>query len=392
MATDPFITDCVAFIGRHRSTIARTLSRMVAIRSHSGEERPLARFIISLVRRDKQLFPGTADVSIVRGNVIIRIGHKRAPILFDAHLDTVPVADPDHWRHPPFAGHIAGGAVHGRGSCDDKASVTAMLFAAAFLHQHIRAAAAGREHCAATFSFSVNEEVSLGGVRDVLRVVSPRAVVIGEPSNLRVVRGHKGKWAFRAVFSGRSAHASVPERGDNAIYRAQQLVNAVQRAAMHARPVPPLGRPVCSVTGIESQSNSVNTIPSRCTVTVDYRSVVGETERSVRARLLAGVPASRCRIEPLHPFLPAWVLEKHHPLLVAALAARRAVGDRSPAVRWPFCTNGSITMGMHGIPTIGFGPGDPMRAHTTDESVPLREVEEAAVGYALLARNAAHVL
>jgi len=392
MATDPFTTDCIAFIERHRSTIARTLSHMVAIRSLSGAERPLARYIVSLIRRDKRLFPGTVNVSIVRSNVIIRIGRTRTPVLFDAHLDTVPVADPDTWRHPPFSGRITGGTVYGRGSCDDKASVTAILFAAAFLHRHIRTAAACREQCAATFSFSINEEVALGGVRDVLRAVSPRAVVIGEPSNLRVVRGHKGKWAFRAVFNGRSAHASVPERGDNAIYRAQRLVDAVQRAATQARPVPPLGRPVCSVTGIESQSNSVNTIPARCTVTVDYRSVPGETERSVRARLLAGIAASRCRIEPLHPFLPAWVLDDDHPLLAAALAAGRIVGDRSPAVLWPFCTNGSLTMGVHGIPTIGFGPGDPMRAHTTDESVPLRAVEQAAVRYALLARNAASAL
>ena len=162
---------------------------------------------------------------------------------------------------------------------------------------------------------------------------------------------------------------------------------------MHARPVPPLGRPVCSVTGIESQSNSINTIPAHCTVTVDYRSVVGETERSVRTRLLAGTSAAHCRIEPLHPFLPAWVLEDDHPLLRAALAASQAVtGRRSSAVLWPFCTNGSLTMGVRGIPTIGFGPGDPLRAHTTDESVPLRQVEEAAAWYALLARNAADAL
>jgi len=201
---------------------------------------------------------------------------------------------------------------------------------------------------------------------------------------------------------GRSAHAANPEMGENAIYSAARLVFGLELLAGQLGSDPFLGRGTLAVTEIRSHSSSRNAVPDRCEMVIDRRLTLGETEalaisevrrviarEGVRADVRVAEYSSSsytghpCRARSV--YLP-WVIEEDHPLVKAlARAARTQLGQRPRVGYWTFSTEGAYTAGVAGIPTVGFGPGDPRQAHTADESIHLDDVWAAAEVYARLA-------
>lgn len=333
------------------------------------------------------------------GNVIGWIGPRREPVLMlSGHMDTVGVGDPQAWSHTPFAAEVVNGTLYGVGSCDMKGGLAAMLYGAGLLrHVSLKgsvvvACVVQGELCEGTGSRVLIEEE---GIR-------PDWVVLGEPTNLAIGRGQRGRLEMHVTTYGRPAHSAFPNLGENAIYTAARLVFGLELLAGQLGNDDFLGPGTLAVTGISSSASGRNVVPERCEVLVDRRLTLGENETKALAevqRIITreGIPAevkvSECHITSYTGYTshsrisyPVWVTAEDHPLVVAAANAVRAQLKRRPVVGYsPLSTGGVYTAGVAGISTIVFGPGDPHCAHAADEHVRLRDIYAAAEVYARLA-------
>jgi len=196
---------------------------------------------------------------------------------------------------------------------------------------------------------------------------------------------------------GRSCHASAPERGDNPIYKMSRLVREIERLNDRLKDDPFLGKGTIAVTEIRSLSPSLCAVPGACSIHLDRRLTAGETKESAVAEVRALPAAEDAEIEiltydvpsytglryPMEKYYPTWVIEQSDPLAVAAVATFRSLWDKAPVVdKWTFSTNGVASMGLKGVPTIGFGPGEEEVAHSVEERVPIQHLVDAAQFYA----------
>jgi putative selenium metabolism hydrolase len=234
--------------------------------------------------------------------------------------------------------------------------------------------------------------------------VRPDFVVIGEPTNLRVYRGQKGRCEMRVTARGRSAHGGMPWLGDNAVYKMQDVIRAIPELDARLPNDPFLGRGSIAVTHIESRESSFNAVPDRCSIVLDRRLTVGEMAQGaleqVRALLPSSVgdfeieflrytrPSYNGYVREHEQIFPVWTFDEQHPLVQAALAASRSIGMDTTTGRWNFSTNGAYWAGVARIPSVGFGPGDEELVHTIDEHVRVDDVVRAAEWYALLPASA----
>ena len=352
---------------------------LVRVPSLSGGEGALAAAVAAWME--------AAGLAVARdpfGSVLgLRHGYGPGPaLLLDAHLDTVPVADPSRWRHDPFGGDISDGRLWGRGSADTKGSLAAMLCAAASLP-------AEEFRGTLLVSASVCEEnltsAALGKVLDERTV---DCVLVGEPTSLRLGTAQKGRAGIVVEVEGRSAHTSRPELGDNAVYRMLEAVARIRALPLPSDPE--LGRGVCELIEIESEPRpSPGMVPHRCTARFALRLLPGEEIPSLLARVggcLDGLERTSVRIAELEQichtgarlameeFIPGW-RAPDTPLRTRLLEVLRT----SPFAA-PYTTNASAAA-MRGIPTFLLGPGSIEQAHTTDEWIALDQLEQAVDAY-----------
>lgn len=368
------------------------LRKMVRIPSLTCEEEDLALFVI------KELSQSGCDVKTDQmGSVIATIGNGSRTFMFDAHLDTVDVGDPQRWSVDPFGGILKDGMVFGRGACDDKASLASMMLAATIL-----AEMGVPSDSKIIMAFTVQEEDCEGlALRSFLEEsqIKPECVVIGEPSNLEIMRGHRGRTEIEVTVRGKCCHSSMPELGDNAIYKMASLVSAIQWMGSSFISHPFLGQGSIAVTSVECDGPSHNAVPDLCRIYIDRRIVPGDTPASVVREIeeVGRALGAEVRISDYdgisykgvrktqQRFFPPWMLDDKHALTEASVISYRLLFGAEPKIgKWNFSTDGTYSMGKAAIPTIGFGPGDPRLAHTTDESVDAGQVWKAGAFYALL--------
>jgi acetylornithine deacetylase/succinyl-diaminopimelate desuccinylase family protein len=310
------------------------------------------------------VFPG-------RSNVFARLaarGKMRQRILLAPHLDTV-VAEESQ-----FTPQKKDGRLFGRGACDTKGSVAAMMTALCELaNSHQRPA-----DTEIMFVGLIDEENAQAGSRTLAaRGFHADLAIVGEPTRLEVVTAHKGSLWLRLETRGKSAHGARPELGRNAVHAMARIVDLLQTkyAAQIARKRHPLlGTPTVSV-GVISGGTQANIVPDACTILVDRRTLPGETEASVwqelRALLKAHGLEAKCVDDKQAPCLPLETNPKH-PLVRRFL---QSVGQNQPAGVDYFCD--ASVLGEGGIPSIAFGPGDIAQAHTADEWIALDSLERA---------------
>lgn len=381
----------------HAEAMAKFLQDLVRIPSLSSHEGAAAARLAEEMRR-----AGFADVWTDRiGNVIGRVGSGQGPkLLFNGHLDTVGVGDLDRWPHPPYDGLIQDGCLYGRGACDMKGGLAAMVYGVKALLDS-GASLAGDLYVVGV----VQEEPCEGLAMRVLieeEGIRPDFVVLGEPSNLHVRVGHRGRLEMQVKVRGKAAHASSPDLGDNAIHSAARLIFGIELLTARLATDPFLGRGTLAITEIESQAASRNAVPDCCVFYIDRRLTLGETERKALAEIQSIINTEEvdaqvqvteyqatsyagyeCRARNA---FPAWVMPDDHPLVQATVrSVRETLGYRPRLGRWPFSTDGTYTAGVANIPTVGFGPGEERYAHTLDEQVRLNDVVDAARVYARLA-------
>lgn len=301
-------------------------------------------------------------------------------ILFDVHQDTVPV---DGMTIAPFDPVIEGGRLHGRGSCDVKGSMAAMMTAFERLARE-----RPRGSASVLLAFTVDEEFThLGASRLAASRLGASLAVVAEPTSLDIVDCHKGALRWTIHTRGTACHSSAPGQGSNAIYRMAAVVRVLEDYARELEASPPdpvLGPPTFSVGRIEG-GRSVNIVPDLCSIEVDRRLIPGETALDALGAVRNRLDHALGRPDWLE-FEKPWVhmppLERkdgdHLAPLRAAIA--RAVG-REPRVRGvPFGTDAG-PLDEAGTPCVVFGPGDIAQAHTKDEWIDLEQVDQAVLAY-----------
>lgn len=370
---------------------------LVRTPSLSTQEREVAARLAGEMRR-----VGISDVRVDRiGNVIGRIGTGGdKKLLFDGHMDTVGVSDPVAWTRDPFGAEIEDGVLYGRGAADMKGALAAMVYAAKMLID------SGVSLDGDLYLVGVVQEEPCEGL--AMRVLveeeglRPCWVVLGEPTNLQVSRGQRGRIEMRVTVQGKACHASAPHLGENAIYGAARIIFGLELVADQLTDDRLLGRGSLAVTQIESTAGSRNAVPDRCAFYIDRRLTLGETEAKALAEVQSVILRESLRAEAevteyratsytgyetrQRVYHPAWAMEEDHPLVQATVRTVRNTLGYVPRVQeWVFSTDGVYTMGVASIPTVGFGPGEERYAHTSEEQVRLDDVAAAARVYAQLA-------
>jgi putative selenium metabolism hydrolase len=368
---------------------------LVRIKSYSGQEGPIARFIASKME--------DLGFDMVRidsyGNVLGRVGDGERVILFDSHVDTVTVTDEELWDVPPFSGKIVGGYLWGRGSVDMKSGAAASIYAAALAKS--KGILSGKT---VYISCTVDEEYCDGeGLKRMIEEcrIMPDFAVICEPSSNMITIGHKGKAQVVIRTKGISAHGSAPEKGVNAIYEMAEIIQRVEQTNLELMEKGDK-RGTLVMSQISSTSASLNTVPSACEVYLDRRLVVGETEQTIRDemdKIIAGKHATweigtiyrktwtgeELTYEPFHM---AWEINLNHKLAKTLIVAYVETFRHPPKKYdfWDFSTN-AVAVVRLGIPTIGFGPGDYKMAHMRNEKCAVSEIVDACAVYTRVIRN-----
>jgi putative selenium metabolism hydrolase len=375
----------------YEADIVGFLRDLIAIPAESSHEGP----VIQRIRQEMEKV-GFDEIRIDgMGNILGRIGSGKTVIMMDSHTDTVGVGDPKEWGWDPYRGKVEDGYVYGRGAGDQRAGMACMVYAA----QIIKDLGLLGDYTLWVVG-SVQEE-DCDGLSWVYILkedgIRPDCVVITEPSSLRIYRGHRGRMEIAVHLRGRSCHASAPERGDNPIYKMSRLVEEVEKLNTRLRDDAFLGKGTIAVTEIRSVSPSLCAVPGACSIHLDRRLTSGETKESAVAEVKALAGAEDAEVEilnydtpsytglryPMEKYYPTWVLDEAHPLARAAVATYETLWKKAPIVdKWTFSTNGVGSMGLMGVPTIGFGPGEEDVAHSVGERVEIRQLVEAVQFYA----------
>lgn len=327
-----------------------------------------------------------------RFNLVARFdGDPAAPtILLDAHQDTVPV---DGMTIDPFDPVEKNGRIYGRGACDVKGGLAAMLAAFARLSAERPQGAAN-----VILSCTCDEEQLVRGICDLVKLWTsePRAVsllahrpdyaVVAEPTELDVVVAHRGATRWKIRTTGRACHSSKPSDGVNAIYRMAKVVDALEEFAgqLETSIAPhPLCGPATLSVGIIAGGSSVNTVPDECLIEIDRRCIPGEDGRAIIDDVRRFLN-DRLDFEP--EFLPPWIIantlsdETNGELSAALLSRIEQVAGEHKAVGVPYGTHASRICEA-GVPSVVFGPGSIAQAHTKDEWISVDQLEQASEVY-----------
>lgn len=378
---------------RNENDIVRFLRDMIAIPAESGEERARCERVRTEYERlgfDDVFFDGL-------GTVVARIGDGPLTILMDGHIDCVGVGDPEAWDHDPFAGKLENGKVWGRGAVDELPAIACMAYGTRILCER-----GLPPELSVVLTASVMEEACDGAcLLHLIEVegIRPDVVVLGEPTDLGVYRGQRGRLTATITTRGVSAHGAHAHRGINALYKMAPIIVDVEELDSRLASDDFLGPGSIIVSHIECTTPSLNAVPDTARITVDRRLTAGETTDIAMSELKAmphigdaevglltyrGSGWNGQRIERPDDH-PAWVLAENHPLVQGvAEAVELVIGARPPIGRWSFSTNGVATMGRLGIPTVGFAPGLEELAHTTEEWVAVEDLITATAVYSLI--------
>ena len=391
---DPAVIDAIkSRVAAQRDDIITFLKDLCAIPSYDSQIRDVCERTAAEMRK-----LGFDDVFFdTMGNIVGRIGSGSTILLYDSHLDTVGIGDPEEWEWDPFTGKVENGVFFARGACDEKNSTPGMIYGLVLARElglldGITAYYFGNmeEWCD---GIAPNSLVETDGIR-------PDFVVVGEPTKMQVYRGHKGRVEMQVVAKGKSAHAASNFLGDNAIYKILPIIDAISQLEPELGDHEFLGHGRITVTDMHVKTPSINAVPDEATIFIDRRVTFGEDpyEELKRIQRVVGdrtdVQASILHYDDpsytgfvfeVEKIYPAWALDVDHPYVQAGVQAGEALwGGTMPTGKWDFSTNGTYWTGKAGIPSIGFGPGDEIHAHTVIDQVPLEDVVRSTEWYALL--------
>ncbi len=273
---------------------AENLSRLVRCKSLSLDEEQVQQELIRQMQK-----AGFDEVRMdPLGNVIGRIGQGSRILAFDAHMDTVDLGNPEDWDFDPLCGDVRDGFVHGRGTVDQKGGAAAFVTAGRILKE-----LAFDRDLTVYFIGSVIEEDCDGLCWKFLveeEGIRPDAVVVTEPTNLNIYRGHRGRMEMQVSFYGRSCHGSAPERGENAIYMASKAALEIEKLNEKLHDDDFLGKGTITISEFVSKSPSLCAVADYARIHLDRRLTWGETKESAVAEIQELIKGMKAKVEVLH--------------------------------------------------------------------------------------------
>ncbi|MFL5676778.1 MAG: ArgE/DapE family deacylase [Chloroflexota bacterium] len=393
-----------------RERLVGDLTALVRIPSVTGSEEAIAAWTAEALRelglavetlapdptavRADPDWPGQEMSRTALPVVVGRAGRARGRrLILSGHLDVVPPGDPDTWTVDPWGAEIRDDALYGRGACDMKGGVAAILAAVREL------AATGdldRLDGELLVAFVPSEEDGGQGTLAAIRAgVTGDLAIITEPSNLDVVVAHAGAITFRLTVPGRAAHASQRREGvsalDNLFVLSQALAaDETRRNEAETDPLmTALGLPYPTIIGIVSGGEWASTVLDRVSADGRYGVRLGQSAAEAEAELRATIDAA-CAADPFLRDHPASVeitggrfgsarVPSDHPLPVGLAETIEAVTGRRPVMLGePYGADMQMFVNVGATPCVIFGPGDVRVAHSADEHVPLGEVVDCA--------------
>jgi len=376
---------------KYEQYTAQNLSRLVKIKSLSMGEEGVINELKAIMEE-----AGFDEVKIDGlGNIIGRIGNGEKVIVIDGHIDTVDMGNLDAWDFDPLSGEIKDGYVLGRGSVDQEGGPIAGITAGKILKEigipdDVTLLVTGtvmEEDCdGLCWKYLVEEEK-----------VKPDVVVVTEPTNLNIYRGHRGRMEIEVSFYGLSAHGSAPERGKNAIYMASKACLEIEKLNENLAYDEFLGKGTVVLSEFISGSPSQCAVADFAKIHLDRRLTWGEDKELALNQIREIVRDMDAKVELLEyketsftgleygmeKYFPTWKLEENHPVIQKGVETYKELFDTEPKVdKWTFSTNGVTINGYFGIPVIGFGPGNEVMAHAPNEKVPVEHLMKASAFYA----------
>ena len=378
---------------KNEREVAGFLRDLIATRSMSSQEGA----VIERVKQEMEKCNFDEITIDPMGNILGRIGNGKHVIAMDAHVDTVDVGNPENWSIDPFDGDERDGIIYGRGACDMKGPLASIVYGGKIIkdlslegdYTLYVVGSVQEEDCdGLCWQYIINEDK-----------LKPEVVVITEATDLAIYRGHRGRMEIEVRTKGISCHGSAPERGVNAVYKMAPIVQDVERLNTRLGGEPFLGKGTVTISDIRATSPSLCAVADSTTIHLDRRLAATDTlESAVReiqelpsvknaeAEVVVldyAVPSWKGLTYPTKKYYPTWLLPEDHPVLQAGVKAFEDLFGEKPVVgRWIFSTNGVAVMGMHGIPCIGFGPGNEIYAHMATEQIPVEQLVKAAAWYA----------
>ncbi len=380
---------------RYESAMVRFLRDMVAIPSESTQEKGVIERIAREMRAARAFDRVWTDPM---GNLFGRLGRGKRIIAIDAHCDTVGVGNPAEWKHDPYKGKVAGGKVWGRGAGDQEGAIPAMVYAARIIRDlklpldeftlYVVCTVMEEDCDGLCWQYIVKE----GGLR-------PDVVVVTDSTNCRILRGQRGRMEIGVHVKGKSCHGSMPHLGDNAIYKMARVVREIEAMNGSLADCPFLGKGTITVSYWDCKTPSLNAVPDYAYIHIDRRLTTGESKalavRQVREAVRRAGVSAKVEVPtyarasytgltyPTEKYFPTWVMPEDSPPVRAAVETYAGLFKKRPKVgRWTFSTNAVSINGMFGIPCVGFGPAPESVAHTVNDSVPIKQLVQAAAFYA----------
>lgn len=391
MVDQELVKKVKAEVVKHREDIIKFMRDILAIPSPNGNIEGVAKRIAAEMKK-----LGFDEVFFDRmGNVVGRIGNGSKVLLFDSHIDTVDVADPTQWQWDPFQGKIEKGVLYALGAGDEKNSTPGMIYGLKIIKE------LGLAKDFTLYYYGNIEEICDGVAPNSLvetDKIRPDFVVIGEPTNMRIYRGHRGRVEMKVTTKGRTCHASAPERGVNALYKMANIIQGISQMGAEFVNDPFLGKGSIAVTDIHVKTPSINALPDEAVIYIDRRLTFGESKEMAVEQVRRVAQAHGGEVEVLwfaepsytgfvfevDKYYPAWALPEEHDLVQAGVSAYEQLYGQKPEIgKWVFSTNGTYWMGKANIPSIGFGPGDEQYAHTVLDQVPIEDLVRSTEFYAL---------
>jgi len=317
-----------------------------------------------------------------------RWGNGGRSLIFNGHLDVVPSGDPSRWKYPPFSGKFSKGKIYGRGASDMKGGISSFLQAISMIDRaNIKLTQGG------IALHLVSDEESHGhqgmGFLAQKGLIKGDAVLVGEPTGLDLVIAQKGALWLRITSFGKSAHGSRPEQGVNAIEMMMHLVDRLNSIPL-LKEHPLLGKPTINIGKIEG-GTKINVVPDRCEMEVDRRVLPGEKKDEVLREIEGAIesvqaqnPLFKFELEEIDDAEPSEVAPDEEIVRIGFEACQEVRGERPKVRGFSGFTDGRFYVNQFNLPTLIFGPGGTDQSHTTDESVEVEALVQAAHIYGLM--------
>ncbi len=335
--------------------------------------------------KEQGLKPFRQAVAPGRPNLVADLGEGEGGLILEGHTDVVTPGDPARWRYPPYEGVVEGGRLYGRGACDMKGGLAALVGGLLGVKR-----ALGPLKRPLRLAALADEEGMMLGVKAFLQgglAQGFRGAVVAEPEAMEVCLWQKGALRLRLLFPGRMAHGAMPYAGDNPIPKAARFVlelQALEAGLQRAHPHPYLGPPYLTPTRFQASAGEgqLNVIPERAELDLDVRTVPGLDHEGLLQGLRGLAPGVQLQVLEERP--PVATPEED-PLVQATREALGLLGLPFRLGGVPGATDGTFLQAWGGIPVVVLGPGERTLPHQVDEWVDLGEVVQAARVYAALA-------